>query len=94
MNLLFFFVVVFSLLALAVITPILGLYESFGFWLSSAYFLWNIFAYIHRKKMYPPINLGLDFSAEGDKSARRFLFLLCIVMFILVIGIGYKKYAQ
>lgn len=67
------------------------IYELFGLWIATAYLTWNIYAYLNAKKMFPPMNYGIDFSALGDKTARTFLVGLSGVLYLLIIAIWMSR---
>lgn len=63
-------------------------YDLLGIWVSTEYLAWNVYAYFNSKRMIPPMNYGVDYSARGDKSARIFLFVLCMALYVFVIVIS------
>ena len=72
-----------SIIVLAVLPPSTG-YEMISVVGINVYLIWNIYAFLNKKRMIPPINYKIDYSFDGNKIARLFLFGLCLILYIVI----------
>lgn len=61
-------------------------YELIGVWIATGYLSWNIYAYLNRKKMFSPLDHGVDLSATGSRPGRALLAATCLIAYIIIIS--------
>ncbi|MGE0350435.1 hypothetical protein [Hydrogenophaga sp.] len=83
MKHLYMLAAVISMLSVALF-PSTNEYELCGFIGVSMYLTWNLYAFLNGRRMFPPMNYKIDFSAGGDKAARTYLATLCLILLAIV----------